>query len=329
MRKRPSSIVFLKFWMVVLLLALTEYIPAQTSPQQLNSRLAAGINFYSQGKWSEAVSELRPVQAEASSQELKGEALFWISMSELSAGEYEEALRDMDALEAADPGSRRLAELPYQRGRALYYLGRYNEAIVLLKNYADTLTAGPGGVLSPIDISRKAAALYWTGECLFSMGQLDRAGDVFRLITKDYSGTSKYEASLYRLDLINQKKVEAELLALLKWSHEESLRSMEENRRREASYDQALSAYQKRIAELLKDTRVQDLENLNAQYQEQLNAAQEKILSLENTLRELSSTEGKDTDSVLVERLKTLKTSAQELENTILSFGANSPGDAR
>ena len=296
-----------------------EQLQAVGGQEQAQARLMAGVNLYSQGKWREAVLELRRAQAEAPTRELRGEALFWISLSELSAGEYEQSLRDMDALEETDPGSRRLKELPYHRGRVLYYLGNYNDAIVLFRNYADSLPSNDR--LSPADTGRKAAAYYWTGECLFSMGQLDRAGDFFRLITEDYSASPKYEASVYRLAMINQKKVETELLGLLKWSHEDSLRNMEEYRRRESAYDQALSAYQKRIADMQKDTRLQDLEDSNANFREQLILAEERIRTLENTLRETSSTLEQVRDSTSLERLKDMKASAQELENLIRESG--------
>jgi TolA-binding protein len=265
------------------------FIPAQS----LSSvpRLTAGVNLYSQGKWREAVLELRRVQAEASSRELRAEALFWISLAELSAGEFNEALRDMDAVAETDPGNRRLPELPYHRGRALFYLGRYDEAIVFLSRYSESLVPRPGFVPSAADISQRAAALYWTGECLFSMGQLDRAADYYRFVTDEYPGSSKHEASLYRLDMINQKKTETELLSLLKLSHEESLKNMEEYRRREQNYEQALNAYQRRIAEITSDTRIQDLENSNAQYRQQLESAEARIRSLENTLRGISVNE--------------------------------------
>jgi len=318
MRKWLKKTLCQRFWILCFLLALTAYLPAQSLSQaQIQSRVSKGIDLYSQGKWREAVLELRRIQAEASSRELRGEALFWISLAGLSAGEYEAALKDMDALEETDPESQRLKDLAYHRGRAFYYLGRYDDAVVLLKRYADSLTPGPDGVLSPVDSSRKAAAFYWTGESLFSMGQLERAAGVFRIITEEYQKSPKYEASLYRLALINQKKVEMELLDLLKWSHEEALRNMEEYQRKESAYDQALSAYQKRIAEMLKDTRLQELEDANLRYQEQIESAEQRIRSLENTLRETSAALEKVRDSASIERLTTMKTSAKEIENLI------------
>ena len=325
MQKKLSPTLCQALRVLVLLLALAAYLPAQSAP----SRLAAGIELYSQGKFNDAILELRRAQAEAPTREIRAEALFWISVSQLSAGEYEEALRNMNALEVTDPGNGRIRELPYHRGRALYYLEQYDEAILYLKGYADAIMPGPAGVFNPANASRKAAALYWTGECLFAMGQLEKAADVFRIITEDFPSSAKFEAATYRLGLINQKKVEAELLGLLKWSHEESLRSMEEFRRRETSYDQALSAYQKRIADMLKDTRLHDLENENDIYKEQLRNADDRIRFLENALFETTSTLEYTRDSTVLERLRNLKNSAGELENRIQGNNGTSGGNGK
>jgi TolA-binding protein len=240
---------------------------------RFSPRLQGGVRLYGEGKWREAVIELRRAQAEAANPEQRGEVLYWIALAELAAGEYGAAVRDMEELVRIAPASPRRAELPYHTGRAYYYLGRYDEAVVLLKDYSGRVGEG--------EDSRKSASLYWIGECLYALGQLDKARDIFMVITEQYPQSAKFEAASYRIDLINQKKVEIELLDLLKWSHEESLRTMEEYQRRERSYDQALIAYQKRIADMLKDTRLADLETANANYRKQLAEAEERIRSLE------------------------------------------------
>jgi TolA-binding protein len=245
---------------------------------QISPRLQGGVRLYGQGKWREAVGELRRAQAETADPDQQAEALYWIALAELSAGVYETSIRAMEDLERIAPASPRRAEIPYQKGRAYYYLGRYDEAVVLLKDYADRLGNG--------EEAKKSAALYWIGECLYAQGQLDQAQEIFILITEQYPQSAKFEAASYRLGLIGQKKIELELLALLKWSHEESLNTMEEYQRRERTYDQTLTAYQKRIAKMLKDTRLEDLEKANADYQRQLAEAEERIRALEESLEE-------------------------------------------
>ena len=302
----------------VIFIFLGTFLSAQSlTPSQLQARFNTGVDFYSHGRWQEAVQELRLVHSQAVTKEQRAEALFWISLSELSAGQYAEALRDMDALVETDPANFRIAELLYHRGRVLYYLGRFDESIVNLKRYADSFVNESGSVKNPADGDKRAAALYWIGECLFSMGQLDMAVDIFRYVAAEFPASTKYEASVYKIDLINQKKIEAELLNLLKLSHEESLRNMEEFRRREATYEQAMIAYQRRIAEMLRDTRLQDLENENSQYRQKLEAAESRITTLENSLRETTTVLDQFRYTTSLERLRNLRSSAQEIENRI------------
>jgi tetratricopeptide (TPR) repeat protein len=241
-------------------------------------RLQRGVGLYRESRWREAIAELRLAREQAENPRQTSEALYWIALAELSASDYEAALKDMDALEYS--GGERVVDIAYHRGRAYYYLGFYDEAIALLYDYA--AKAGSG------ERARVSAAYYWIGECLLSLGQIERAKDFFNAITEQYPESAKYEAASYRIALINQKKVEAELLEMIKWSHEESLKSIEENKRRERTYDQALNAYQKQIAEYQRDTRLSDLENLNLEYQRQLNLANERILSLESILESRS-----------------------------------------
>lgn len=255
---------------IVLSLALSVGLFAQQQP----SRLSAGINLFGEGKWREAVVELRRASAEAAGPGEAAEALYWIALAELSAGEHEAALADLDELLRLDPKGPRSIEAAYQKGRALFYLGRYDGAVAIFKAYADTVADG----------GKKAAALYWMGECLFALGRMEDARAAFSVVVDRYPGSAKFEASSYRIALIDQKKIEAELLKLLKWSHEESLRTVEEYQRRERSYEQAIVAYQKRIAEMLKDTRLADLERSNADLATRLAQAEAGLAAAELAL---------------------------------------------
>ncbi|MDR1253373.1 MAG: tetratricopeptide repeat protein [Treponema sp.] len=281
---------------------------------QFSSRFLAGINLYRKASWLEAAAELRAAQEMARDRQEWTEALYWIVLTELAASDYGSALRDMDELEKRAPGSGRSADIVYHRARAYYYLGYYDEAIVLFKKYADE--AGEGGE------SRRAAAMYWIGECLYSMGQMERAADFFTMVIDKYPGSVKYEAASYRLELIKQKKIELELLTMLKWSHEESLKTVEEYQRREKTYNQALNAYQKRLAEVLKDTRLADLETANIEYQRQLAEANEQIQDLEGRLA-VSQQPGFPDE--LKVRAQQLKNEIQWNLNSLETGGGGSP----
>jgi tetratricopeptide (TPR) repeat protein len=251
------------------------------SPQ---ARLQYGVSLYGRGFWPEAVAELRQCYSETNDPAIKADALYWIAMTELAAGNYENSIRAMDELERISPANTKYAEIPYHRGRVYYYLGRYDEAISLFRRYIDSIAVDVPG-----ESARKPAALYWMGECLYSLGQLDKAQDVFSLVVEQYPQSVKYEASSYRLALINQKKIEVELLSILKWTHEESLKTVEEYQRRERSYDQAIIAYQKKIAEMLRDSHLAELEASNADYRRRLIDAQARIAALEQRLEETAA----------------------------------------
>ncbi|MDR2177337.1 MAG: tetratricopeptide repeat protein [Treponema sp.] len=295
-------------------------------------QLRQGLEFYGQGRWREAITEFRRSQEEALDPELKAEALYWIALSEISARDYAGAIQDIEMLERISPESKRLREVPYHKSRALYYLGRYEEALILLKLYTDSIGGSSPLPAGSEAAARKSAAFYWMGECLYAMGQLDYAREIFNIITQDYPRSAKFEASSYRLALIHQKKIEEELLNLLKWSHEESLKAIEEYQRRERSYDQALIAYQKRIADLLKDSRLEDLDTANTQYRRQLMEAEERNRQLETELMEYRGFVEPGTqsggDAERRRRLETLKSSAQKLADTLQGyFDEASPGE--
>jgi TolA-binding protein len=312
-------------------------LPAAAQTQNQTSRLQNGINLYGRGLWTEAVIELRRYQAEAPDAAQRAEALYWIALSEMGAGEYEAAIRDMTELERTSRGNPRYVEIPYHRGRAHYYLGRYDEALVILKAYIDSLTFE-----APEDESRMPAALYWMGECLYSLGQLDAAQNIFMTITNEYPYSVKYEAASYRVALISQKKIEAELLSILKWTHEESLKTVEEYQRRERSYDQAIIAYQKRIADMLKEGGSSDPGNAGADYRQRLEEAETRIALLEARLREANipvppgrqssggtaSRTGTSPESGM-SRAYSLKNAAQDMVNELLTqdAGASQPGE--
>ncbi|MCA1949970.1 MAG: tetratricopeptide repeat protein [Treponema sp.] len=236
-------------------------IVAAQTPKEL---LEKGLEYYRDGKWQDAVLTLRRVQTTADDMALKNEALYWISLSELFAGSYDAALQDVEAYLKNAQKDSKYYEAMYNKARILFYLNQFDGAIPIFKTYADVVQ----------DANRKASAYYWIGECLFALGRLDDARNTFSIITEKYPQSSKFEAASYRIALVDQKKIESELLNLLKWSHEESLRTVEEYQRRERSYEQAILAYQKRIAEMLKDTHLADLEKENKALKQKLAEAE-------------------------------------------------------
>jgi TolA-binding protein len=329
--KRSFCLVFTLIFCVGFTFGQTEGLSAESglspesglSSESLEETLKTGITLYSEGKFTEAADHLRYITAIASDASLVSEALYWISLSELSAGDYNRALEGLSALERARPREELALEIPYHRGRILYYQGKFEDAIVSLSAYSNKL--------APRDSGLRAAALYWIGESLYSLGQLDKAEGVFAQIVELYPESVKYEAASYRIDLIQQKKIEAELLSILKWSHEESLKTLEEYQRREKSYDQAIVAYQRRISDMLNESRTSEL--AGTEYELQMTDSERRIAALEASLAAANAAlaELRDgaseaapagtgvplTNTEKAIKLLSLKAEALELRNTI------------
>jgi len=58
--------------------------------------LAMGIDLYGEGRFFEAITVLRLIPPEDMFQP---EAIYWVALSGLSLGDYEQALRDLELLE--------------------------------------------------------------------------------------------------------------------------------------------------------------------------------------------------------------------------------------
>jgi tetratricopeptide (TPR) repeat protein len=246
---KENPVKFRLFFLPGFLLLLINFTYAQENEVvKYNNGFQNGAMFYRESRWQEAAAEFRRAQESAKNERDRSEALYWVIMSELSAADYGSALRDMDELEKA--GSARGIDIAYHRGRAYFYLGYFEDALLQFKQYNDS--AG--------DEMRKAAAYFWMGECLFSVGQFDKASEFYSWVITKYPASSKVEASSYRLDIIKQKKIEAELLLLLKRSHEESLKNSEDYQRKIKIYESTLIAYQKRFAELNQNNQIQETE---------------------------------------------------------------------
>ena len=217
----------------------------ETSQAVYLRRFQNGTQLYNSSRWNEAAAEFRRAQEISNNISDWSQALYWVILSELAFSDYGSAIRDMDELERTAPVSSFTRDMAYHRGRVYFNQGYFDDALLYFRRYIDSVQGD-----YPETADRIAAAYFWMGECLFSMMQYDDALRFYTWVIDKYPDSPKKDISTYRVDLIKQKKIEAELLALLQWSHEESLRTSEDYQRRIRSYEQALNNYQRRIAEL-------------------------------------------------------------------------------
>jgi outer membrane protein assembly factor BamD (BamD/ComL family) len=221
---------------IVLILCAAAAIYGQTSA---DTGISRGIGLFGAEKYSEALETFGRVLSDPGAAAYRADAVYWSAMSYLALGDVPNAQRSLNAFLKEYPRHANVPDALYQRARLFCMTEEYEESLRMFGSFLESYPSHP---FVP-------SALYWTGDCLFSLGRLPEAESIFRTVIKDYPGSVKYEASNYKLSLIRYKYREDELLTLLKWSHEESLRVIEEFQRREKAYEQALSVYQRRLSD--------------------------------------------------------------------------------
>jgi TolA-binding protein len=238
--RNPRSILLLA---VSILLAGAALQPGTLGAQSVEGtrRLAEGLEHFREGEYQEAISSFRSLifdTGEPAGGVATPDAYYWIARSYMALGLLDEAERNLEYFLSSYPDHRLYADAVYQKGRLLFLQGDPESAILELEQFVERYPAN----------DLVANALYWVGESLYSLGRLEEAARVFQKVVDEYPTSYKVTDARYRLSLVEFKKREDELLKLLKWSHEESLRVTEEYKRREKAYEQAISVYQHRLS---------------------------------------------------------------------------------
>jgi tetratricopeptide (TPR) repeat protein len=226
---------------VVLILGFSSVF-AQTMPAvpaKPADGLRRGIELFAEARYAEALPFFDALLMDPAAGSLRADGAYWSAITLLASGDPQAAEKAIESFLVAFPGHARTGELIYQKARAAYLLKDYDRAI---KSFQAYTAAYPGGEMV-------SSAVFWTAESLYSLGRLTDAEKLYKTIGEKFQDSVKAEAAKYRLSLIQFKYREDELLTLLKWSHEESLRIIEEFQRREKAYEQALEVYQKRYGE--------------------------------------------------------------------------------
>lgn len=208
-------------------------------PSKPADGLRRGIELFAEARYAEALTYFDAILVDPAAGSLRADGAYWSAITLLASGEPQAAEKAIESFLASFPGHARTGELMYQKARAAYLQKDYDRAIKTFQAYTSAYPAG----------DMVSSAIFWTAESLYSLGRLAEAEKLYKTIGEKYQESVKAEAAKYRLSLIQFKYREDELLTLLKWSHEESLRIIEEFQRREKAYEQALEVYQKRYGE--------------------------------------------------------------------------------
>ncbi|MBN1835371.1 MAG: tetratricopeptide repeat protein [Spirochaetales bacterium] len=229
------------FLFVAGFLGLGASLPPTLYAQEGEALLREGLGHFREGRYQQAVSSFRGILFDgggSAESPVAADAYYWVARSYMALELYEESARNLEFFLSSYANHRLYPEALYQKGRLLFLQGEEEKAILVFDEF---LQGYPGHEMT-------ANALYWTGESLYRLGQLDEAAAVLTQVLEDHPQGFKVPDARYRLSLIQFKERENELMKLLKWSHEETLRVTEEFQRREQAYEQAIAVYQQRLS---------------------------------------------------------------------------------
>jgi TolA-binding protein len=225
-------------FLAVLALAAALAAPLAAQSVRPSGALAEGIGHFQAGRYDQALVSFRGVVLSQTDDPQKPAAYFWLAKTHLAAGRLDDAARNLEYYLANWPKAPDRAEAVYLQGRVLHQQEDFEAAIPVFQGF---LADYPG---SPF----VANAWFWSAESLYGLGRLEEASVLYQKVVREFPTSAKVEAAQYKASLIGLKQREQELSRLLKWSHEEFLRTIEEYQRRQEASDRAVAALQKRLA---------------------------------------------------------------------------------
>lgn len=216
------------------------------SAKNYSSDQQQGYDAYRKNDWTSAIFFFRKVGSSSSGYD--AETLYMLVMSEMYAGEYKSALTDSNLFIQKFNSSRYAPYMQFQKGRALHFLGRNEDAVLVLSDFCHQ---NPENELY-------ASALYWIAEAFYAEYNFDSARSLYERIVADFPSDSKVTDARYRIEMIAQREREEKLVYLLKVTGEENLAAREDYERQIKLYQtedkmglrKSLADAQSRISEL-------------------------------------------------------------------------------
>jgi tetratricopeptide (TPR) repeat protein len=202
-----------------------------------NKLLESGLKHFSKGNYTLALSDFRDIILNSEYENIHGTSYYWIARTYMAQNLLEKAENNLNFFIHNFKNNNLYPEAVYQKARLLYRTGDFDNAIQIFYSFIETYSEHPY-------ISN---SYFWISESLFELGHLEEAKIIYSMIIREYPNSFKLEASKYKLSLITLKFRENELLKLLKISHEEYLKALEDFQRREKTYEQTISDYQRKL----------------------------------------------------------------------------------
>lgn len=267
MEKRPLTLLksncnrIMWFSLLLFLLIFPCFLIHAVDYEEAQERVAQGIELFSKGLYEQALVLFRSMIVDPEFRSHHGDAYFWIAKCQMVIGKLDDAEKNLEHFLIHFDNHLYYSEGVYQKGRLLFMQNEFEKSIEVLEQFIDHY---PTSVFIP-------NAYFWVAESIFFMGHLEKALQIFKYIVTKFPNSYKFETAKYRISIIEFKKRENELLKLLKWSHLEALKTMDEYQQREKTYEQAIASYQKRLSDAgisiadEYDTRDEEIQELTAE----------------------------------------------------------------
>lgn len=296
-----------------------------------NKIMESGLNNFSSGNYTPALGDFREIILNSNYESLHGTAYYWIARCYMAQNLLDKAENNLDFFIQNFSENKLFPEAVYQKGRLLFRKGNYDSAIQIFYKFIESYSDHPS----------VSNSYFWIAESLYYLGHLEESKIIYSMIIREYPNSYKLETSKYKLSLITLKYRENELLKLIKISHEEYLKALEDFQRREKTYEQTISSYQRRllaatsddhkvvVSEMTEELSTKD--NTLASMERQIVQLNQTISNLKEQLEKLASekdvTLTPTTDTSKSARLLDVKDSALKLKEFYINWLASRIGE--
>ena len=264
----------------ILFLILTFSVSTAFSETNWSAEEAKARSLYDAGKYDQSIVLFREILLSSKNETIKREAYFWLGKAYMSVEKYAQAMTNLEYYLAnfQKTGSN-YPEAVYQKGVLLYMQEQYEAAYQQLAEFAKTYKKD----------KLVSSAYFWMGESMYALGQLDNAELYYGIVVKKFPRSSKFQPAQYKLELIEHKRAELVLQNLLKWSQEQYLATLNQNKVKEKSLLQALEEYRRR--ELLSDENMlnaSEIVNLKTENEQLKKKVEDQAKEIEDMVKIMS-----------------------------------------
>ena len=258
----------ISFFLVLLFFSLNAYS---------TSYLVAGLDAYARTDWSKAIDSFQGAINNAKTENEIETSLYYLILSLASSGNYKNAVNSANIFLSRYPKSDKYPDILYQRGRLYCLLGLFEKSLKELYSF----------IYQYPTHRSLLQAYYWVGESLYLSGRLQEARDIFSRLLLNYPSSSKTELVKQRISLIDQASTQEELLTLLRFNQDQTMKLAKEYETKQQDYEKAISDYKDSLTTKVDESKLDELERILQKEREKNAELYDKLLVLEAKNKEL------------------------------------------